>query len=152
MKRFLFLFFLFLILQLVFPHKARARVLFIDSFDDGEADNWDIDYLTPQKDDSRWDDSKWEVNTDGEYGITFHDHQMRTISSIGDPDWSNYIYGLLLDGKSKAAGWENLFSTFSTSRGEKEVIIFKRSWALARLSSISSTDKTRGEFSALERR
>jgi len=100
MKRFLFLFFLFLILQLVFPHKARARVLFIDSFDDGEADNWDIDYLTPQKDDSRWDDSKWEVNTDGEYGITFHDHQMRTISSIGDPDWSNYIYGLLLDGKS----------------------------------------------------
>lgn len=100
MKKILIPTFFFLLLMLAFPSKAWAVVLFHDDFDDGNANGWAIDYLTPPEGDNSWNSSKWEVNSDGEYGITFISTQMRTISSAGDSDWYDYVYTIELTGKS----------------------------------------------------
>jgi len=98
-KTLAFIFFISFFL-LISPKKAEAIILFQDNFNDGNADGWSIDYLTPADGDTSWNDSKWEVNDNGEYGITFTDTQMRTISSAGDNVWYDYIYVVELTGKS----------------------------------------------------
>jgi len=98
-KTLAFIFFISFFL-LIFPKKVGAIILFQDNFNDGNADGWNVDYLTPISGDNRWNDSKWEVNDSGEYGITFTDRQMRTISSAGDSIWCDYVYVIELSGKS----------------------------------------------------
>ncbi len=86
--------------MLIFPGKVQAVVLFHDDFDDGNANGWTIDYLTPVSGSGSWNNSKWEINGDGQYGISFNSSQMRTVSFVENTDFNNYIYTLRLIGKS----------------------------------------------------